>query len=226
MKGFPRQSPGSLRWRLAAIVALLAISIALAACFASQGDEPPEGVSDIRLERDQLTREEAAKPRFEGVVNGIRLYSLSAAPDVQRKDACSDAKPEEAEELTLSDVAGTSMEIIPTYLPAGAEEVEPMEPPVACKGIVVSVQRWWIIRGKGDFFITHRQGEQAIQIDTSADRVSAATVGGKPAVVVAPLAPDGLGPSAVIVAEDFGLTYVVGLDLPLEETMKIAEGLY
>jgi hypothetical protein len=184
-----------------------------------------EAQSDIMAERDQLMREEAAKPRFEGVVNGIRLYSLAAGPDLQRKDACWGAKPGEAEELTMSAVAGTPMEIIPTYLPPGAEEVDPMEPPVACKGTVVSVQRHWIVRGEGDFFITHRQGEQAIQVDTSADRVSAATVGGKPAVLVAPLAPDGFGPSVVVVAEDFGLTSVVALDLPLEETMKIAEGL-
>jgi hypothetical protein len=189
------------------------------------GGGETEAQPDIIAERDQLTREEAAKPRFEGVVNGIRLYSLSAGPDVQRKDACSDAKPEEAEELTLSDVAGTSMEIIPTYLPAGAEEQSPMEPPVACKGIVVSVQRWWIIRGKGFFLISRREGEQAIDTDTSADRVSAATIGGKPAAVVAPVAPDGFGPSMVIVAEDFGITIVFADGLPLEETVKIAEGL-
>ena len=184
-----------------------------------------EAQLDIMAERDQLMREEAAKPRFEGVVNGIRLYSLAAGPALQRKDACWGAKPGEGEELTMSAVAGTPMEIIPTYLPPGAEEVDPMEPPVACKGIVVSVQRHWIIRGKGDFFIWHREGEQAIATDASADRVSAATVGGKPAVLVAPLAPDGFGLSTVIVAEEFGLTLVVGLDLPLEETVKIAEGL-
>jgi len=184
-----------------------------------------EAQLDIMAERDQLMREEAAKPRFEGVVNGIRLYSLAAGPALQRKSACSDAKPEEVEHLTMSAVAGTPMEIIPTYFPPGAEEVDPMEPPVACKGIVVSVQRWWIIRGKGDFYVSRRQGEQAIAIAASADRVSAATVGGKPAVLVAPLAPDGFGLSTVIVAEEFGLTLVVGLDLPLEEIVKIAEGL-
>ena len=189
------------------------------------GGGQTEAEPDIIAERDQLTREEAAKPRFEGVVNGIRLYSLDAGPDVQRKDACSDAKPEEAEELTMSDVAGTPMEIIPTYLPPGAEEVDPMEPPVACKGIVANVQRWWIIRGKADFYVSRRQGEQAIATDASAERVSAATVGGKSAVLVAPLAPDGFGQSAVIMAEDFDITIVSGLDLPMEETMKIAEGL-
>ena len=66
---------------------------------------------------------------------------------------------------------------------------------------------------------------QPIATDASAGRVSAATVGGKPAVLVAPIAPDGLGPSAVIMAEDFGITIVSADGLPLEETMKIAEGL-
>jgi len=184
-----------------------------------------EAQPDIMAERDRLTQEEAAKPRFEGVVNGIRLYSLTSDTAVERKDACSDASRDEVEHLTLSDVAGTPMEIIPTYLPPGAEEVDPMWPPVACKGIVANVQRDWIIRGKGHFYISRRQGEQAIDIDASADRVSAATVGGKPAVVEAPLGPDGFGQSMVIVAEDFGITIVFADGLPLEETVKIAEGL-
>jgi hypothetical protein len=226
--------PRSFKWKLAALAAVVTAALGaplLWGCTGGNQAEPsptpvePEPTSDLFLERDQLMQEEAAKPRFEGVVNGIRLYSLAAGLDLQRKDACWGAKPEEIEQLTMSAVAGTPMEIIPTYLPPGVEEVDPMESPVACKGIVVSVQRHWIIRGKGDFFITHRQGEQAIQVDTSADRVSTATVGGKPAVVVAPLAPDGFGPSVVVVAEDFGLTSVVALDLPLEETVKIAEGL-
>jgi len=100
-----------------------------------------------------------------------------------------------------------------------------MWPPVACKGVVVSVEREWVIRSKGHFSIAHRQGEQAIAIDASADRVSAATVGGKRAALVKPLAPDGFGYSMVIVAEDFGLTVIGASGLPIEETVKIAEGL-
>lgn len=101
-----------------------------------------------------------------------------------------------------------------------------MWPPVACKGILVSVEREWVIRGKdADFRISRRQGEHAIAIDASAERVSAATVGGKPAVLKKPLTAEGYGRSSVIVAEDFGLTVVSAFGLPLEETVKIAEGL-
>jgi hypothetical protein len=209
---------------------LLAVALGVGSFFAAYQLWPDGGQTeaqpDTMMEREQIRLEEAAKPRFEGVVNGIRLYSLGAGPDVQRKDACSDAAAEEVEHLTLSAVAGTPMDIIPTYLPAGAEEQPPTYPPVVCKGIVVSVEREWVIRDRGaDFFISRRQGEQAIDIDASAERVSAATVGGKRAVLVAPLTPEGYGYSMVIVAEDFGVTVVVTFGLPLEESVKIAEGL-
>jgi hypothetical protein len=113
---------------------VLGIFLVLVACgitigavvVAGQGEQPPEGVSDIILERERARQEEEAKPRFEGVVNGIRLYPTGAGPAVQRKSACSDAKPEGVEHVTMSAVAGTPMEIIPTYLPPGAEEVDPM----------------------------------------------------------------------------------------------------
>lgn len=207
----------------------LAVAVGLGSFFAAYQLWPDGGRTeaqpDIMTQRDQLMQQEAAKPRFEGVVNGIRLYSLDAGPALQRKDACSDAKPEEVEQLTMSAVEGTPMEIVPTYLPPGAEEIPPMWPPVACKGIVVSVERDWMVRGKAYFSISRRQGEQAIAIDASAERVSAATVGGKPAALVKPLAPDGFGYSMVIVAEDFGITIVSDDGLPIEETVKIAEGL-
>jgi hypothetical protein len=190
------------------------------------GEETGDPGPDIRLEWERLRLEEAAKPTFEGVVNGIRLYGPDAERDVQRKDACSDAAPEEVEHLTMGDVAGTPMEIVPTYLPAGAEEQPAMWPPVACKGILVTVEREWVIRGKdADFRISRRQGEQAIDIDASADRVSPATVAGKQAVLVEPLTAEGYGYSSVILAEDFGLTLVVAFGLPIQETVKIAEGL-
>jgi hypothetical protein len=96
---------------------------------------------------------------------------------------------------------------------------------VACKGTVVSAERRWIIRGKGHFYISRRQGDQAIATDASRERVSAATVGGKRVVLVDPITPDGFGQSAVIVAEEFGITIVSASGLPIDETVRIAEGL-
>jgi len=209
---------------LLAVVAAAVTASALVVMGQGGGGETGEG-PDIRLELERLRLEEAAKPTFEGVVNGIRLYPTDAEAAVQRESACNYVKPEELEYVTMSDVAGTPMDIVPTYLPAGAEEVAPMWPPMVCKGIVANVERQWIIRSKGFFIISRRQGEQAIDTDASADRVSAATVGGKRAVLVAPLTREGYGYSMVILAEDFGLS-VIGADgLAIDETIKIAEGL-
>jgi hypothetical protein len=215
----------SKRIALGVFLAVVASAItATAVVVVGQGDKPPEGVSDTILEWEQARQEEEAKPRFEGVVNGIRLYDTNADPAVQRKDACSDAKPDEVEHLTMGAVAGMPMEIIPTYLPPDAEEVDPMWRPIVCKGTLVYVERRWLIRGKGDFSITRHQGEQATSTEASADRISATTIGGKRAVLVEPITPDGYGYSMAIVAEDFGTTVVVAFGLPLEETVKIAEG--
>jgi len=186
-----------------------------------------EPTSDLFLEWERARQEEEAKPRFEGVVNGIRLYPTNAEPAVYRESACNYVKSEEREYVTMSEVAGTPMEITPTYLPTGAEETSPMWPPMICKGILASVERQWVIRDEGArFFIARRQGEHAADTTASADRISAATIGGKPAVLVEPITPDGYGHSMVIVAEDFGITVIVAFGLPLEETVKIAEGLY
>jgi hypothetical protein len=186
----------------------------------------PENVPEFILEWERVTQEEEAKAKFDGVVNGIRLYPSNAEDPPEWNWACKGTTPEEREYVTLDAVAGTPMEIIPTYLPPGAEEVDALFPPVICKGVVASVGREWIMREEGaDFRIHRRQGERVVDTSASADRVSAATVAGKPAVLVAPLTPDGYGYSRVIMAEDFGFTSVGAFGLPLEETIKIAEGL-
>ena len=125
----------------------------------------------------------------------------------------------------MSAIAGTPMEIVPTYLPAGAEEIPPTFGPTVCKGVLVYVERQWVIRDKGAYLVIRsHQGEHAAAIDAPAERVSAATVGGKPAVLVKPLV-EGYDYAGVYLAEDFGITTVVGDGLSLEETIKIAEGL-
>ena len=175
------------------------------------------------LELERLRQEEAAKPKFDGVLNGIRLYPSDAKDIPAPEWACTGAKPEEVEHPDMSAIAGTPLEIAPTYLPAGAEEIPPSFGPTICKGIAAFVQRDWVIRGKGDFYIIRYQGEHAVEVDAAADRLSAATVAGKPAVLVKPLL-EGYDYSTVILAEDFGHTTVAGF-LPLDEIVKIAEGL-
>jgi hypothetical protein len=124
----------------------------------------------------------------------------------------------------MSAVTGTPLEIDPTYLPAGSEEIPATFGPTICKGIVAHVQREWVIRGKGDFYIIRYQGQHAFEVDAPPERISAATVDGKPAVLVEPLV-EGYDYSTVILSEDFGFTVVAVFGLSLQETVRIAEGL-
>lgn len=234
---------GRTRWKLAVLAAVamaaiggIAFGVYMALNQGEAGGEPeyvlpprPENVPEFMLEWERVTQEEEAKPKFDGVVNGIRLYPTGAEDPPEPDWACKGTTPEEREYVTLDAVVGTPMEIIPTYLPPGAEETYTPLPPVICKSVVAYVERRWNIRGEGDFSIQRRQGERVIDTDASAERVSPATVAGKPAVLVAPLITPGMGSgygySAVIMAEDFGFTIVGAFGLPLEESIKIAEGL-
>jgi len=216
--------------------ALPAVALFLAACELEEQPKP----ADVALtataqatpaptwpppiaELDRLRHEEATKPKFEGTINGIRIYSPDASAEEWRKDACTDAKPEEVEHPDISALAGTPMDIVPTYLPPGAEETDPRSTPTVCKGTIAYTERRWGITGKGEFYVIRRQGEQAIDLDVPERRISAATVAGKPAVLVAPIV-EGYDYSGVVVADDIGITVVAGL-LPLDEIVKIAEGL-
>jgi hypothetical protein len=193
----------------------------------SQWVPPAPTVPPPLAELDRLRQEEASKPKFEGVLNGIRIYAPDAPPEDQPESPCIGAKPEEVEYPDMSAVAGTPLEIVPAYLPAGAEEQPPtFGPVVVCRGIVAWVERAWWIPGKGDFNIRRRQGEHAAAIAVPAERLSAATIGGKPAVLKKPLV-EGYDSAAVYVAEDFGMTVVSGaaLGLSMDEMVKIAEGL-
>ena len=193
----------------------------------SQWVPPTPGVPPPLAELERLRQEEVSKPKFEGVLNGIRIYSPDAPPEDQPESPCIGAKPEEVEYPDMSAVAGTPLEIVPAYLPAGAEEQPPtFGPVVVCRGIVAWVERAWSIPGKGDFNIRRRQGEHAAAIAVPAGRLSAATIDGKPAVLKKPLV-EGYDSAAVYLAEDFGMTVVSGaaLGLSMDEMIKIAEGL-
>ena len=193
----------------------------------SQWVPPAPTVPPPLAELERLRQEEASKPKFEGVLNGIRIYSPDAPPEDQPESPCIGAKPEEVGYPDMSAVAGTPLEIVPAYLPAGAEEQPPtFGPVVVCRGIVAWVERAWSIPGKGDFNIRRRQGEHAAAIAVPAGRLSAATIDGKPAVLKKPLV-EGYDSAAVYLAEDFGMTVVSGaaLGLSMDEMVKIAEGL-
>jgi len=189
-----------------------------------EGMAVPTPTPPSRAELERLRLEDEAKPRFEGVVNGVQIYPTTAAAP-PRQWACSDAKPEEVHHVSIDAVAGTPMEINPTYLPSGAEETLATLPPAVCRGTVAYVERRWITRDKGaEIFIARREGERAINWDAPSERIAAATVAAKPAVLVKPLL-EGDDYAGVILVEDFGVTVVRVFGLTLDEAVAIAGGL-
>ncbi len=67
--------------------------------------------------------------------------------------------------------------------------------------------------------------EPVILSTASADRYNAATINGHPAVIVRPVTPEGWGEGRVVFRrDDGGVVDIFGNNIPLEELLKIAEG--
>ncbi len=174
------------------------------------GAEPPTPDFDLL---DRLIEEDGAKPRFNGVINGIRIYDPDKGPE--RDSPCIGAEPHWASpELTKT----SPLDINPSYLPPGTVEQEAKA--VECGGVLASVERLYGGPG-GIFTIARFQGEPAMSISAPAERLKAISIAGKRAVLVEPVIP--LHPTVVVVAEQFGVT-TAGGDRP-DELIKILESL-
>lgn len=165
--------------------------------------------------------EEAKKPPFVGTINGVTLGQGWGIED------CS-GKREWHHDWQVTE--GTPFYIQPGYLPAGATEIwytDPIPPIYTCDGRIDSATRAWSVpRGRTLVIIRQRNPERRFEGLYPADRVKAATVGGRAAVIVEPMRPDGfMSTTVVIFPEPWGLTIVVGEFLPYDETLKVAESL-
>ncbi|HXG42682.1 MAG TPA: hypothetical protein VNL95_08155 [Dehalococcoidia bacterium] len=166
-------------------------------------------------------QEEAAKPPFVGTINGVTLGQGDGA------ERCS-GKLEWHHDWQVAQ--GTPYDIQPGHLPAGAKEIwytDPVPPIITCDGQVKSATRAWVVGGVGTLIIIKQSNpERRFEGLYPADRVRAATVGGRPAVVVEPMRRDGfMSTTVVFFPEPWGLTVVVGESLPYEETLRVAESL-
>src|SRR4030042_5273189 len=119
---------------------------------------PTPAVPDPPGELERLRQEDDAKPKFQGAINGIRLYPSNAKSVPTPQWACTGARPEEIQHPDMSAVVGTALEIAPSYLPAGAEEIPASFGPSVCEAPLAYVQRDWVIQGKGDLYIIRYQG--------------------------------------------------------------------
>jgi hypothetical protein len=152
---------------------------------------------------------------------------------------------EEPRWISLEDTNGTPVQISPSYVPPDAEVTHAEA--MACSGRVASaVVRYRIppasdanerIAAGESFFDVEHGAEFSISrfamevpaVRTSAypaERLQAADIGGRPAVVARPLVAEGFGSSGVFVWNESNgvLTMVLGTDLPLATLISIAEG--
>jgi hypothetical protein len=194
-----------------------------ASCFS--GEPPREGWYL------PLLAAEAEKPWFDGEINGIRI-----GPNVEGGDAFCEsigaAAQEDRAPVPFDESVGTPLSITPTYLPEGAEPLSSSA--TQCGGVVnyaeieywvppdLSIPRW------GGWIRVHRwRGDPLLGLaGPAADRAEASEVAGRPAVLFHPITEEGYGTSAIVIREDFGLTFLLADGVSMADLVTVAEGLY
>lgn len=173
---------------------------------------------------------------IETVVNEIEIVTVETA-DWDRE--C--PRGSQVEVASLDVARGTVWEIDPAYIPPGATELvgEPGEdfvPVSLCEGKITRSFREFSF-GAASVTIVRIAGRQWIMASGTGP-VFPGIVNGKAAMLAdqPPQSPEaeeraaemgipGLGTAEVIIQEEFGLTVVVGSQMTLAETIKVAEGL-
>ena len=159
------------------------------------------------------------KPSFEGPVNGIRLYNTLDADN--RSEGCRySAYGIENSQFQGVVPEDSPLAIRPTYLPEGFSEGQTIAHD--CGGGLELVEASF--RG-GGLGVIRASGERAWYSVYSEDWITAVTIAGLPAVVIASpeWAKEEERPT-VVVREAFGITVVYG-SASLEDAIRVVEGL-
>jgi hypothetical protein len=240
-----RRSCGAIyRWATPIILTLAVCAASLlAACgLAGDGSEPTAQPKSLPADWDRYFNEDYQKPRFDQEINGILVGPTAPEPD--DGGLCAGVTPQW---VTPERAAGTVVDVNPAYLPEGVGLSGPPElaiEVVECSGTAISVIKYYDVPAKysdqhegvllwsgGGFSIWRMLSTtDAFPLFGAAERMGPITVAGRPAVLMRPVTPAdvdvGVGDGAIVIAEDFGLTVIQGGALPLDEFIKIAEGLY
>lgn len=247
-----RRSCGAIyRWATPMILALVvcAASLLIACGLTGDGSEPTAEPKSLPADWDRYFNEDAQKPRFNQEINGILVgpggpgeFGAGVEPTT---DVC-DRAGAEPQQAPRERATGTALDVNPAYLPEGvqpspsATAVELME----CGGTVISVAKYYHVPPKysdqhegvllwsgGEFSIWRMLSTRhAFPLSGAAERMGPMTIAGRAGVLMRPVMPAdvdvGVGDMAIVIAEDFGLTVIQGSGLPVDEFIKIAEGLY
>ena len=220
--------------RLALLGIALVLSAAMVACrddeseTVSHGSMPPRyepsvklvpgeyrspgGLPEAETRAAAATEEDNAKPRFKGVVNGIRLYPFGDS-DVKNHCGGSDFEGFDTREgLRFG------------YLPPGTFAHTPQYAPICPDGSVAGYGQEFAVYN-ASFNVWYSVGELAFVHGAPADRIEGQTVAGRPGVVIRPVSAAGVGQSWVAFPLADGIVVVDAVDMPLEEIMRIAEGI-
>ena len=179
--------------------------------------ESPLASLEAREQGMAALNAEKGKPQFEGVINGIRLWSYEHAfNDVSvMKVVCGGGDYVEWRLVN---------KLVFSYLPPGTAAVTPQNEAVCADGSVAWAGQHFLTDGP-TFGIWYESGEWAFPQDAPAERVAAGKVQGRPAVIIRPLTKEGFGRTWVVFATKNGMIVVDAQEMPLAEALKIAEGI-
>lgn len=175
---------------------------------------PATATQELREEGLRTQQEEELKPRFEGTVNGIRLYvAWNEEPGV-RKVVCGGDKYVSFPEVDYLSFG---------YLPAGTFALSPQHAAICEDGSTAGFGQDFATITTG-FQVRYSSGERAFPHDASAERISEGNVSGQDAVFIRPVNDLGYGRSYIAWATPGGLLILDASNMPFDESLKIAEG--
>jgi hypothetical protein len=176
--------------------------------------KPPSASTETHIKFTEALAAEGRSPKFSGVVNGFRVYGWADAegePSLLQKECVS---------VQFREVSVFEF----TYLPAGTKARSPQYAGVCADGSTAWVTQDFVY-GYGTFSVGYELGEKAIGHEAAAERVTSASIAGQPGVIIRPLIDEGNGQSIVAFRLDKGFIVVGAVNLPLLETLTIAEGI-
>jgi hypothetical protein len=175
-------------------------------------------------ELERLLQEEKQKPRFTGELLGLYFAPTEDQwPEDYRRwrsellaGGCVNVPAERGAELGFPRPLA-----LPEQCVLGGTEV------VACGETVTSVNWHYTFEAPNGLpanILISRSLVRAFAYDVAAERISRTTIGGRDAIVIRPVTPDGVAQtSAVIFPEAFGTTSIDAVYLPEADLLALAE---
>jgi len=117
---------------------------------------------------------------------------------------------------------GSRLNFLVTYLPVGF--TQNYVAVNACADDVIAFSRNYLNPSKAMVQVYRKAGPPSFQVaNYPADRLEARTLGGRPALIAHPLVPNGR--TAIYLRDDISGFLISGMQVSLDELVKVAEGI-